>query len=84
MRIALYLRVSTDRQTTDSQAVELREYCAHRGWHNVKEFSDTSSGAKFSRRGLDALMRMFDAGASTLLSLTNWIDWGVHSRTLHN
>src|ERR1700693_2060230 len=57
MRIALYLRVSTDRQTTDSQAVDLRDYCSRRGWANVIEYSDTASGAKFSRRGLDALMR---------------------------
>jgi putative DNA-invertase from lambdoid prophage Rac len=57
MKIALYLRVSTDKQTTDSQAVELREYCSRRGWTNVKEYSDTSSGSKFSRLGLDALMR---------------------------
>jgi DNA invertase Pin-like site-specific DNA recombinase len=57
MKIALYLRVSTDRQTTDSQAVELHEYCARRGWTNVTEYSDTSSGAKFTREGLDSLMR---------------------------
>src|SRR3977135_64752 len=57
IKIALSLRVSTDRQTTDSQAVELREYCARRGWTNVTEYSDTSSGAKFSRQGLDTLMR---------------------------
>jgi DNA invertase Pin-like site-specific DNA recombinase len=56
-KIALYLRVSTDRQTTDSQAVELRQYCLHRRWQNVEEYSDTASGAKFSRKGLDALMR---------------------------
>jgi DNA invertase Pin-like site-specific DNA recombinase len=57
MRIALYLRVSTDRQTTDSQAVELREYCARRSWTNVIEYCDTASGAKFTREGLDSLMR---------------------------
>src|ERR1700704_3761100 len=57
MKVAIYLRVSTDRQTTDSQAVELHEYCARRGWSDVTEFSDTASGAKFSREGLDALMR---------------------------
>jgi putative DNA-invertase from lambdoid prophage Rac len=57
VRIAIYLRVSTDRQNTDSQALELREYCARRGWTNVTEYSDTASGAKFSRQGLDALMR---------------------------
>jgi DNA invertase Pin-like site-specific DNA recombinase len=37
--------------------VELREYCARRGWTDVTEYSDTASGAKFSRLGLDALMR---------------------------
>jgi DNA invertase Pin-like site-specific DNA recombinase len=30
---------------------------ARRGWHDVREFSDVSSGAKFSRTGLDGLMR---------------------------
>ena len=57
MNTAIYLRVSTDKQTTDSQAVELREYVRRRGWDNVAEYSDTTSGAKFSRTGLDALMR---------------------------
>ncbi len=56
-KIALYLRVSTDRQTTHSQAVELRDYCKRRGWTDVAEYYDTASGAKFSREGLDALMR---------------------------
>jgi DNA invertase Pin-like site-specific DNA recombinase len=56
-KIALYLRVSTDRQTTDSQAVELSDYCKRRGWTDVAEYRDTASGAKFSREGLDALMR---------------------------
>jgi DNA invertase Pin-like site-specific DNA recombinase len=54
-KIALYLRVSTDRQATDSQALELREYCSRRGWTGVAEYCDTASGAKFSREGLDAL-----------------------------
>src|SRR5439155_7318878 len=33
-----------------------------RGWDDVQEFSDTSSGAKFSRQGLDALMRIVRKG----------------------
>src|SRR6266516_4403670 len=57
MKIALYLRVSTDRQTTHSQAVELREYCSRRGWSDIAEYCDTASGAKFTREGLDTLMR---------------------------
>ena len=62
MKVAIYLRVSTDRQTTESQAVELRDYCKRRGWDDVQEFSDTSSGAKFSREGLDGLTRAVRKG----------------------
>ena len=67
MNIALYLRVSTDRQTTQSQTVELRSYCQRRGWNNVREYSDTASGAKFSREGLDALMRDVRKGRADVI-----------------
>lgn len=56
MRIRIYARVSTDKQTHDSQLQELRRYCERRGWHRVEEIVDTTSGAKSSRRGLDRLM----------------------------
>ena len=56
VKIAIYLRISTDRQTTDSQTVELRDYCSRRGWTKVREYSDTASGSKRTRAGLDALM----------------------------
>jgi DNA invertase Pin-like site-specific DNA recombinase len=52
MKIAIYTRVSTDKQTHDSQLNELREYCQRRGWANVTEHADVISGAKFSRQGL--------------------------------
>jgi DNA invertase Pin-like site-specific DNA recombinase len=55
-KIAIYTRVSTDKQTHDSQLNELREYCRRRGWTDVREFADVISGAKFSRQGLDRLM----------------------------
>ena len=55
-RIALYYRVSTDDQTTDPQRCELLDYCARRGWTNLKEYADKISGAKFSRFGLNRLM----------------------------
>jgi len=51
-----FLRVSTDKQTHDSQLNELRDYCQRRGWTNVTEYADVISGAKFSRQGLDRLM----------------------------
>jgi DNA invertase Pin-like site-specific DNA recombinase len=55
MKTAIYCRVSTDKQSHESQLLELRAYCQRRGWANVVEFEDTMSGSKFTRRGLDAL-----------------------------
>ncbi len=55
MKTAIYSRVSTDRQTHNSQLAELREYCERRGWQPA-EFSDIISGAKFTGAGLDAMM----------------------------
>ena len=62
MRVVIYSRVSTDRQLHDSQLQEVRAYCARRGWHDVEEFSDTASGAKTNRKGLDALMALVRRG----------------------
>jgi len=56
MKVAIYTRVSTDKQTNDSQLAELREHCQRRGWAKVAEYADVISGAKFSRQGLDRLM----------------------------
>jgi DNA invertase Pin-like site-specific DNA recombinase len=56
MKIAIYTRVSTDKQTDKSQLKELRDYCQCRQWMSVTEYRDVISGAKFSRDGLDRLM----------------------------
>lgn len=55
-RVAVYLRVSTDAQTHESQRRELADYCARRGWDRVEWISDTASGAKQNRSGLNGLM----------------------------
>ncbi len=62
MRIAAYLRVSTDQQCHHSQQVELEDYCTRRGWRDVRWFTDTASGAKSSREGLDELMALVRRG----------------------
>jgi len=62
MRVVIYSRVSTDRQVHDSQLQEVRAYCARRGWNDAQEFSDTASGAKTNRNGLDALMALVRRG----------------------
>jgi DNA invertase Pin-like site-specific DNA recombinase len=57
MRVVIYTRVSTDRQSHASQLTDLREYCSRRGWNDVEVVTDVISGTKFSRVGLDRLMR---------------------------
>jgi DNA invertase Pin-like site-specific DNA recombinase len=56
MNIALYLRVSTDDQTTDPQRMELQAYAAQRGWTVTETFTDTISGSKSTRLALDKMM----------------------------
>ena len=59
-RAALYLRVSTDQQTTDNQLRILQEVAERSGWTIVEVFEDAGiSGAKGrdKRPGYDALMK---------------------------
>jgi DNA invertase Pin-like site-specific DNA recombinase len=58
-RAALYMRVSTKGhgQTTETQALALRDYAGHRGFAVVEEYRDEGiSGSKDSRPALDRLM----------------------------
>jgi DNA invertase Pin-like site-specific DNA recombinase len=59
-RAAIYLRVSTDGQTTENQRLALEAVAAQRGWAVVSVYEDAGiSGAKGrdKRPGLDALLR---------------------------
>jgi len=62
MNTAVYVRVSTDHQRTDSQEQELKRYCRQRGWTNPTFFTDRISGAKTSRPELDKLMHRIRGG----------------------
>jgi DNA invertase Pin-like site-specific DNA recombinase len=71
-RVALYLRVSTDGQSTDLQRRELVQACKHRGWTVTEVYEDAGvSGAKgregrpaFDRLCQDAIRRRFDVIAA--------------------
>jgi DNA invertase Pin-like site-specific DNA recombinase len=56
MRVALYSRVSTDRQDLEVQLQELQEFAGHRGWEIVGVYEDVISGASLKRPGLDGLL----------------------------
>ena len=60
--IAVYLRVSTNHQSVDSQREELLGYCQRRGWDDVQVFDDCASGAVKSRASLDKLMALVRRG----------------------
>ena len=59
-RVALYLRVSTDGQTTENQRLELERIAEHSGWRIVGSYEDHAiSGAKGreKRPALDNLLK---------------------------
>jgi len=55
-RAALYLRVSTVDQHPETQAYDLKQMAAQRGYEIAKEYTDRISGAKARRPGLDEMM----------------------------
>ncbi len=56
-RVALYARVSTTDQSTDSQLLDLKRYVRERTWDIYKEYVDEGiSGTKDSRPALNELM----------------------------
>jgi DNA invertase Pin-like site-specific DNA recombinase len=62
-RIVIYGRVSTADQSHESQLHEVREYCCRRwGSAAITTITDTASGAKTSRQGLDQLMKLVRRG----------------------
>jgi DNA invertase Pin-like site-specific DNA recombinase len=71
-RVALYLRVSTDGQSTALQRRDLVQACEHRGWEVAEVYEDAGiSGATgcegrpaFDRLCQDATRRRFDVVAA--------------------
>jgi DNA invertase Pin-like site-specific DNA recombinase len=59
-RAAIYVRVSTDKQTVENQLRELHQIAERRGWEIVEEYHDAGiSGAKGrkDRPGLDRMLK---------------------------
>ena len=57
-RAALYLRVSTLEQNSETQGIELRQFARQRGYEVVQEYVDHGvSGTKVRRPALDQLLK---------------------------
>ena len=62
-RVAIYARVSTKEQTTETQVAQLTAYCQSRGWTDVAVFRDDGiSGVRDNRPELDRLRQGMIAG----------------------
>jgi DNA invertase Pin-like site-specific DNA recombinase len=71
--VAIYLRVSTETQTTDNQRIALEAAAAARGWNVVRIYQDQGiSGAKGrdKRPGLDTLLK--DAAKGDFRLVAAW------------
>jgi len=55
-RAVLYMRVSTVDPHPETQMYDLRQLATQRGYEIVNEYTDTISGAKAKRPGLDQMM----------------------------
>ena len=55
MRVAIYVRVSTDKQEADNQLYQLREYARRKDYEVVREYVDVISGKEEKRPAYDEL-----------------------------
>jgi DNA invertase Pin-like site-specific DNA recombinase len=63
MKIAAYIRVSTDEQKTDSQLEAVKNFCTLKGWPMPVLFIDHGeSGRKISRPQFDIMVNQVKAG----------------------
>jgi len=64
VKTAVYLRFWKDKdaETPDRQVVELRLYCAARGWADLEIYMDRAFGRKASRPALERMMRDLRTG----------------------
>ena len=66
MKIAIYTRVSTEKQDYENQLLQLREFAKNKGWEIVQEYAETISGKEsqrpeFQKMFAEASKKKFDA-----------------------
>ena len=56
MKVAGYMRVSTDHQTNENQRLRIEEFCERREWEIIGIYQDIESGSKRNRPGLNEML----------------------------
>ena len=70
-RVAIYARVSTKEQSTETQVTQLTAYCQSRGWTDVAIFRDDGiSGVRDNRPELDKLRARMMLGEFSAVAVT--------------
>ena len=77
MKVALYVRVSTNKQEVKNQLIQLREYCKKNNYKIFKEYVDVISGKEISRPSYD---KMFEDAHKRLFDLVLFWDLSRFSR----
>ncbi len=62
MNIAIYARVSTDKQDTENQISKLKDYSTLRGWKVKNVYTDIYTGKKKERPGLQKMLQSIKSG----------------------
>ncbi len=57
MKVGIYCRVSTDKQESENQLIQLREFSKKNDWIIFKEYIDIISGKEISRPSFDLLFQ---------------------------
>ncbi len=58
VRVAIYYRVSTERQTVENQVLDLKKYCESRHWTIIETFVDDGVSSMKKRDKLDEVMTL--------------------------
>ena len=65
-RAAIYVRVSTDKQTVENQVRELRQIAERRGWEVVEQYSDAGISGSKARDGRPGLASVINHSRTPL------------------
>lgn len=57
MKVAIYVRVSTEEQNLENQINLCKKFCENKGWEIYKIYSDKISGAKSNRPAFNELLQ---------------------------
>ena len=82
MRVALYLRVSTDDQETGRQLLDLTAYAEKNGHEIVDTFQEKASGAKNDRAERAKVIELARSGGIEAVLVTELSRWGRSTEDL--